>query len=146
MNKLFCRHERSKLISLNYHKNGTILNLKCESCDKQYKLIINKKLCYDIVKEKKKVAYLESQVEHLKYLADEYSNEIIELRDKLLVNSVKKEELTNAKKLIQIQAPFVADSKNMAVRVLTQLQTELVINPQVNISKIIDELLENLKG
>lgn len=144
--KLFCKHEKSKLISLNYYKNGTILNLKCENCDKQYKLIINKKLCYDIVKEKKKVDYLESQVELLEHFNDEHLNEIIELRDKLFENSVKQEEFTRAKKLIQIQAPFVADSKNMAVRVLTQLQTELVINPQVNISKIINDLLKDLKG
>jgi hypothetical protein len=113
------------------------LRLKCHKCGKKYNILVNAGLRYNgefenieqqFYEQKKHIGELEEKIKDFKNL------------------EFDKKDLESKTKLIQIQAPFVADSKNMAVRVLTQLQTELVINPQVNTSKIIDDLLKDLQG
>ena len=144
--RLFCKHKKSDLLSLNNYKEGTILNLQCQDCRKKYSIKTNKHLCYLIERNKKKVSYLEKHILKLEQINNANENIIIELREKLVKNLINENELKNAQKLVKLQKPFIEDSKLMAVRALTQLQTEIVMNPKANISEMIDILLKDMKG
>lgn len=133
--KLFCKHRNCDLLYINNESHISNLHLKCQECGKEYNILVNKKLRYNgeleniqeqFYEQKKHIAELEEKIKNFKNL------------------KFDKKDLELKTKLIQIQAPFVKDSNNMAVRVLTQLQTELVINPQANISEIIDDLIKTL--